>query len=96
MILYCVESNIPLRLSSSMIATISFLVVVLPALYSAISSCNRFNGIYGAAIAAKGIGDETKAIMYFKELLKLTENSNSNRPELKEAEAYVGVNNISS
>jgi len=51
---------------------------------------NRFNGIYGAALAAKGVGDEKKAKSYFKALLKLTEGSNSERPELVEARAFVG------
>lgn len=51
---------------------------------------NRFNGIYGAAIAAKGIGDDAKARMYFEALLKLTEMSNSDRPEVEEARAFVG------
>ena len=31
---------------------------------------NRFNGVYGAAVAAKGIGDNQKAGMYFENLLK--------------------------
>ena len=40
---------------------------------------NRFNGMYGAAIAAKKSGDIEKANMYFKDLLKLTENVKSDR-----------------
>ena len=51
---------------------------------------NRFNGIYGAAIATKKIGDEEKAKMYFNQLIKLTESSASDRQEVKEARAYVG------
>jgi tetratricopeptide (TPR) repeat protein len=51
---------------------------------------NRFNAIYGAALAAKGIGDEKKATMYFEKLLKLTELSKCDRPELKEAREFVG------
>lgn len=50
---------------------------------------NRFNGIYGAAVAAKQIGDTEKATLYFKQLIELTKNSNSDRPELAEAEAYI-------
>ena len=50
---------------------------------------NRFNGIYGAAIAAKQIGNNEKASFYFKQLIELTKNSNSNRPELEEAKAYI-------
>ena len=51
---------------------------------------NRFNGIYGAAIAAKGIGDEKKTSMYFEMLLKLTELSDSDRPEIEEAREFIG------
>jgi tetratricopeptide (TPR) repeat protein len=45
----------------------------------------RFNGIYGAAIASEQSGNQEKANLYFKMLLKLTENSNSDRPEVQEA-----------
>ncbi len=55
---------------------------------------NRFNGIYGAAVAAKQSGNQEKASMYFKKLLKLTENSNCERPEVYEAKAFVGTQNI--
>ncbi len=50
---------------------------------------NRFNGLYGAAVAAKITGNSKKATMYFENLIKLTENTNSDRPELVEALAYV-------
>ncbi|MGB5667189.1 MAG: hypothetical protein WBM53_10100, partial [Maribacter sp.] len=50
---------------------------------------NRFNGIYGAAIAAKQAGNHEKATQYFNQLIELTKNSNSDRPEIKEAKAYV-------
>jgi tetratricopeptide (TPR) repeat protein len=49
----------------------------------------RFNGIYGAAVAANGIGDQEQAKMYFEMLLALTESSNSDRPEVAEAREYV-------
>lgn len=48
----------------------------------------RFNSIYGAAIASKNAEDLEKATMYFEMLLKLTENSNSDRPEVKEAQEF--------
>lgn len=51
---------------------------------------NRFNGIYGAAMAANSAGDEQKARGYFENLLKLTEGSNSDRQEVEEAKAFVG------
>ncbi len=50
---------------------------------------NRFNGIYGAAIAAKASGNTDKTTQYFEALLKLTEGSNSDRPEVAEAKAFV-------
>lgn len=50
---------------------------------------NRFNGIYGAAVAAKKLGDEEKASRYFEDLLKLSESSPSDRSEVEEAEAYI-------
>ncbi|MFB0937883.1 MAG: hypothetical protein QMB29_02980 [Urechidicola sp.] len=50
---------------------------------------NRFNGLYGAAIAAKLSGNEEKARLYFNQLLEMTKNSNSDRPELIEARKHV-------
>lgn len=50
---------------------------------------HRFNGIYGAAVAANEVGDQEKAKMYFKSLLKLTEGSNCVRLEIEEANAYL-------
>lgn len=54
---------------------------------------NRFNSLYGSAIAAKESGNEDKAISYFEDLLKLTENSNSDRPEIIEAKSFVDEKN---
>lgn len=50
---------------------------------------NRFNGIYGAAIAAKQSGNIESAICYFNQLVELTKNSMSNRTEIDEAKAYL-------
>ncbi len=55
---------------------------------------NRFNGLYGAAMAAKNSNNQEKAKLYFEQLLILSENSNSERPEIKEAEAFVENNAI--
>jgi tetratricopeptide (TPR) repeat protein len=49
----------------------------------------RFNGIYGAAMAAKQSGDDKKARMYFEQLLELAKDSNSDRSELVEATAFI-------
>lgn len=51
---------------------------------------NRFNGVYGAAIAAKSMGDNIKALEYFELLLTITEGSASERPEIEEAREFVG------
>lgn len=56
-------------------------------------SPNRFNGLYGAAITSKRSGDLKKAEKYFKELLKVTANANSDRTEITEAKLYVREKN---
>lgn len=53
---------------------------------------NRFNGIYGAALAAKVSGNTEKAIGYFKALLTLSKDTNSDRPELLEAKTFLEQN----
>ena len=50
---------------------------------------NRFNGIYGAAIAAKQSGNLDKADYYFKQLIELTTTSNSTRPEVVAAKKFI-------
>ncbi len=50
---------------------------------------NRFNGIYGAAIAAKSIGDKEKTRLYFERLQELAKGINSDRAELKEANQFL-------
>jgi tetratricopeptide (TPR) repeat protein len=59
-----------------------------------IDNPNRFNGLYGAALAAKQSGNPEKATKYFEDLLKLTENSNSNRNEIEEAKIYLNQKTI--
>jgi hypothetical protein len=49
----------------------------------------RFNGVYGAAIASKKAGNQEKAAQYFTQLIALSENSNSNRPEILEAKKFI-------
>jgi tetratricopeptide (TPR) repeat protein len=49
----------------------------------------RFNGLYGAAIAAKAVGDNERANIYFERLLVLGKSVNSDRPELVEAKEFV-------
>lgn len=50
---------------------------------------NRFNGIYGAAVSAKKLGEQEQATMYFEELLKLVDGVDSDRAELEEAREFV-------
>jgi len=50
---------------------------------------NRFNGIYGAAIASKQSGDLEKAALYFNQLIELAKDVKSERPEIKEAKIFV-------
>jgi len=50
---------------------------------------NRLNGIYGAAKAAEKLGNPEKAKFYFEQLIELTKNSNSDRPELIKAKSYI-------
>ncbi|MBM1105503.1 hypothetical protein JQC67_05045 [Aurantibacter crassamenti] len=50
----------------------------------------RFNGIYGAAIAARKSKNSELASKYFKQLIKLTNESNSDRVELQEAHNFIG------
>lgn len=47
-------------------------------------SPNRLNGLYGAAVAAKEIGNDEKTAFYFEKLLEIS-SSNSDRTELEEA-----------
>lgn len=52
---------------------------------------NRFNGLYGAAVAAKQSRDQEKASQYFNQLVELTKHSNSDRPEIAEAKRHLGL-----
>jgi hypothetical protein len=52
----------------------------------------RFNGIYGAAKAAKKLNDTKLAVYYFDQLLKLSLGTNSSRPEISEAKEFILIN----
>jgi tetratricopeptide (TPR) repeat protein len=57
------------------------------------SAPNRFNGLYGAARAANLASDQKKAKAYYGKLLELSQHSDSIRPEIVEAKAFLaGVN----
>jgi tetratricopeptide (TPR) repeat protein len=50
---------------------------------------NRFRGLYGAAKAAQATGDREKARHYYQRLVSLCERADTDRPEVKEAKAYL-------
>jgi tetratricopeptide (TPR) repeat protein len=52
---------------------------------------NRFRGTYGAARAAELAGDRAKATTYYKQLLAIAKESDTERPELMSAKKFVGV-----
>ena len=51
---------------------------------------NRFRGIYGAARAAELAGDKAKAATYYKQLLEVAKEADTERPEIAEAKKAVG------
>ena len=55
----------------------------------------RFNGIYGAAKAAEKLGDIELAKYYYNQLIELTFDTNSSRPEINEAKNFLTVNSMS-
>jgi hypothetical protein len=55
---------------------------------------NRFNGLYGAALASSQMGDKVIAASYFKKLIGLTQASHSDRKEIMEAKAYLARNKM--
>jgi hypothetical protein len=50
---------------------------------------NRFRGLYGGASAAAAAGDRTKATAYYKKLLAVAKESDTERPELQQAKKYL-------
>jgi tetratricopeptide (TPR) repeat protein len=50
---------------------------------------NRFRGTYGAARAAELAGDRAKARTYYKQLLDLAKDADSDRPELAAARRFI-------
>jgi len=53
---------------------------------------NRFNGYVGAAKAAQSLGDTTKAKTTYEKLVALASGSDSERPTLAAARAFVASN----
>jgi hypothetical protein len=50
---------------------------------------NRFNGLYGAARAAELAGERDKAKSYYDKVVALCEHSDTARPELQQAKAFL-------
>jgi tetratricopeptide (TPR) repeat protein len=50
---------------------------------------NRFRAYWGAARAADGAGDRQKASEYFDKLVNLARNADTDRPEIRDAQAYL-------
>ena len=53
------------------------------------SAPNRFNGLYGAARAARLASDQKRAKMFYRKLITLGRQANSIRPEIVEAKAFL-------
>ena len=50
---------------------------------------NRFRSLYGASKAAEQSGDMVKAKSYYEKIVVLSQNADSERPELKESKAFL-------
>lgn len=50
---------------------------------------NRFNGLYGAALASEKAGDIVKANKYYQQLLAIANSTSANRSELTKARMFV-------
>lgn len=61
---------------------------------SLLTAPNRFNGLYGAARAARLASDPTKAKSYYAKLMTLCRHTDSLRPELDEAKAFLAGANV--
>jgi len=50
---------------------------------------NRFNGLYGAALAAERSNNFEKANTYYRQLTENANSPDSNRPELETAKLFL-------
>jgi tetratricopeptide (TPR) repeat protein len=51
---------------------------------------NRFRGVYGAARAAEATGNKAKATTYYRQLLEIAKDADTERPALVAARAFSG------
>lgn len=52
---------------------------------------NRFRGLYGGARAAEMAGDKVKAAAYYKQLVELAAEADTERAEIKRAKEFLGA-----
>jgi tetratricopeptide (TPR) repeat protein len=50
---------------------------------------NRFNGVYGAALASERSGNLQKANTYYEQLIQISNGTNSDRPEIQKAKLFL-------
>jgi tetratricopeptide (TPR) repeat protein len=55
---------------------------------------NRFNGLYGAGLAAERSNKLEKANAYYQQLIRISSSTNSGRPELEKARMLLQKQNI--
>lgn len=51
---------------------------------------NRFNALYGAALASEKINNAEKAKYYYRQLIAIANSTNATRPELEAARLFLG------
>jgi tetratricopeptide (TPR) repeat protein len=51
---------------------------------------NRFRGLYGAGRSAEAAGDRAKALTYYRQLISVAGEADTDRAELQHARAFVG------
>ena len=59
-------------------------------------SPNRFNSLYGAGLAAELGNNKSRAVLYYKKVVKITETVKTDRQQLKHAKLYLSQTGDSS
>jgi tetratricopeptide (TPR) repeat protein len=55
-------------------------------------SPNRFNSLYGAGLAAELRNNKSRAVLYYKKIVKIAETVKTDREQLKHAKLYLSQN----
>jgi hypothetical protein len=50
---------------------------------------NRFLGLYGAARAAEAAGQRARAVTFYRQLVQVASEPDTNRPELQHARNFI-------